>query len=238
MQALTRSSVKKTPALSSRKEQNPTSRHQRTQSNARNHRGSGPDYYYREFIAREIIPSQYMEGDRAEESRGQKGKSYRHSGTFSKGLRRIPFPRSLAFCSGPERPGAAATDPKTPDAVARRTVSPPSADRSTASRSYYLCRISLPVRALGLGRRWQRRRSRRPCRRQGGSACLHRLCFARFRGDGESPSKSQRETHAPRPPNSTSNGHTDGRTPTPLACGDRLMRPGLSARECGSVSHQ
>jgi hypothetical protein len=85
------------------------------------------------IIAREIIPSQYMEGDRAEESRGQKGKSYRHSGTFSKGLRRIPFPRSLAFCSGPERPGAAATDPKTPDAVARRTVSPPSADRSTAS---------------------------------------------------------------------------------------------------------
>ena len=39
--------------------------------------------------------------------------------------------------------------------------------------------------ALGLGRRWQRRRSRRPRRRQGGSACLHRLCFARFRRGGE-----------------------------------------------------
>ena len=112
-----------------------------------------------------------LEGDRVEESRGREVLP--------------PFPNLREGAPGAEAP----------DGVGRRSLSPPplglplpllpSRRRRPRPSSDYLCRFSPPVAvgpcALGVGRRWQRRRrSRRPRRRQGGSACLHRLCFARF----------------------------------------------------------
>ena len=155
-------------------------------------------------MAREIIPSQYMEGDRAEESRGQKGKSYRHSGTFAKGLRGIPLPRSLSFSSASAWPEAAATDPETPDGVARRSPSPPSAPQPPPGLPMppLPSRRRRPLRA-GTWKPVADEEEQEAATAKGGSACLRH---------GE----SQRETHAVTrraPTNSTSNGHIAGGTP-------------------------
>jgi hypothetical protein len=160
-------------------------------------------------MAREIIPSQYMEGDRKESLTAIPEPSRRGSGGYpSLDPSRFPRPRrGLKLRRRTRRP---------------RTAWPGAASLRPPLHSLppdYLCRLSPPVAvgpcALGLGSRWQTRRSRRPRRRQAAlpaSACLGPLSLDEW---GETAPASTRNSrrHAPRPSNSTSNGHIAGGTP-------------------------
>lgn len=132
MQALTRSSVKKNPSVEKAERNKTQPRDIREPNLTRGITVAADQIISIKNSWRERSSLHNMEGD-SREKQGTRGKPYRHSGTFAKGLRRIPLRRSLAFSSGPARPEAAATDRETPDGVARRSLYLPSADPSTAS---------------------------------------------------------------------------------------------------------
>ena len=161
MQVLTRSSVKKTLALSSRKgEKKPTSRHQ------------GPN------LTRGITVAADQTISIKNSWRERSSLHNTWKGTERKVL--PPFRNLREGAPGDTPPsiplvflglGVAGSCGDRPGDPGRRGPAQPlSALRSTASPPDYQCRLSPPVAigpcALGLGSRWQTRRSRRPRRRK------------------------------------------------------------------------